>query len=42
MAEVEQSIAKAKLAKFVNEALGPSINEFINSFSFLMYLVKSP
>lgn len=33
MAEVEQSIAKAKLAKFVNEALGPSINEFINSLT---------
>ena len=31
MADVDNSVAKAKLAKFVNESLGPSITEFINS-----------
>ena len=33
MAEVDNSIAKAKLAKFVNENLGPSIKDFINSLT---------
>ena len=33
MAEVDNSIAKAKLAKFVNENLGPSIKDFIDSLT---------
>lgn len=33
MAEVDNSIAKAKLAKFVNENLGPSIKGFIDSLT---------
>ena len=33
MADVDNSVAKAKLAKFVNESLGPSITEFINSLT---------
>ena len=33
MTEVDNSIAKAKLAKFVNENLGPSIKDFINSLT---------
>ena len=33
MAEVDNSVAKAKLAKFVNENLGPSIKDFIESLT---------
>ena len=33
MAEVDNSIAKAKLAKFVNENLGHSIKDFIESLT---------
>jgi hypothetical protein len=33
MAQVDDSIGKAKLAKFVNEMLGPSIDQFIASLT---------
>jgi len=33
MAQVDDSIGKAKLAKFVNETLGPSIDQFIASLT---------
>ena len=33
MAQVNDSIGKAKLAKFVNEILGPSIDQFIASLT---------
>ena len=33
MAQINDSIGKAKLAKFVNETLGPSIDQFIASLS---------
>ena len=33
MAQVNDSIGKAKLAKFVNEILGPSIDQFISSLT---------
>jgi len=33
MAQVDDSIGKAKLAKFVNETLGPSIDQFISSLT---------
>ena len=33
MAQVNDSIGKAKLAKFVNEILGPSIDQFIVSLT---------
>ena len=33
MAQINDSIGKAKLAKFVNETLGPSIDQFIASLT---------
>jgi len=33
MAQINDSIGKAKLAKFVNDILGPSIDQFIASLS---------
>jgi len=33
MAQINDSIGKAKLAKFVNDILGPSIDQFISSLS---------